>query len=138
MLIISFSLFFHKKSNLPVCTPPQGSDSLFMVTNVKSLNELKGCNVINGSLDISIKGGSKYTLVFDLQESAEFFISSILMQPISHFFSAENVLHELESAFQELEEIRNYLKITRSYPILTLGFLRNLKFINGSVLDRSK
>lgn len=50
----------------------------------------------------------------------------------------ENVLTELETAFEDLEEISGYLKITRSYPILTLNFLRGLKFINGSSLDRGQ
>lgn len=90
-----------------VCTSPQGSDKPFIVANVNSLRELSGCNVINGSLEISVKGG-------------------------------KNVLHELETAFQELEEIEGYLKITRSYPILTLGFLSKLKAINGLYQDRDQ
>lgn len=34
-----------------------------MVNNFNMLNQLSGCNVINGSLEISMKGGSKYALI---------------------------------------------------------------------------
>lgn len=88
-----------------VCTPEVSET--FTVTNVDSLRELSGCNVINGSLEISMKGG-------------------------------KNVLRELEMSLRDTEEIRGYLKITRSYPIVTLGFLSNLRTINGSELDRGQ
>lgn len=31
-----------------------------MVTSVDSLRDLSGCNEFNGSIEISMKGGSKY------------------------------------------------------------------------------
>lgn len=48
-----------------------------------------------------------------------------------------NVLNELEKALQDLEEIKGYLKISR-VSIMTLGFLRALRAINGSELDRGQ
>jgi len=51
-----------------VCSPTQEQgDKPFMVTNVNSLRDLSGCNVINGSLEISLKGGSKCTESFEPQ-----------------------------------------------------------------------
>jgi len=118
-------------NRITVCTPPQGSDKPFMVTNVNSLRELSGCKVINGSLEISMKGGSKYPMIYLRLEA-----SSHKQRLISS--NSENVLQELESALHEVEEIKGYLKITRSYPILTLGFLSSLRTIDGSQLDRGQ
>lgn len=108
-----------------------------MVTNVNSLRELAGCNVINGSLEIIMKGGSEYSSMTRLDISHHY-ILILTNHNLLLIIKKENVLRELEMAFQDLEEIKGYLKITRSYPILTLGFLNGLKAVNGSELERDQ
>jgi insulin receptor len=51
---------------------------------------------------------------------------------------AENVVKELEENLGMLEEIEGYLKIVRSFPLVSLNFLRRLKFIHGKKLDSNK
>lgn len=107
-----------------------------MVTNLNTMKELSGCNVYNGSLEISLNGGSEYSIILNPE-----LLQLLLLDSITNQFGnaiIENVLPELEEAFKELEEISGYLKITRSYPILTLGFLPKLRSINGSYLDRGQ
>ena len=51
---------------------------------------------------------------------------------------AENVVKELEENLSMLEEIEGYLKIVRSFPLVSLNFLRRLKIIRGTKLDSGK
>jgi insulin receptor len=51
---------------------------------------------------------------------------------------AENVVKELEENLNMLEEIEGYLKIVRSFPLISLNFLRKLKVIHGKTLDSGK
>jgi len=41
---------------------------------------------------------------------------------------------ELEENLGMIEEITNYLKVLRSYPLTSLKFLKNLKVIHGDRL----
>lgn len=45
---------------------------------------------------------------------------------------------QLEENFQYLEVITGFLRVTRSYPLITLHFFKNLRLIKGQELDRSK
>lgn len=63
---------------------------------------LKGCTLINGSLEISIRQGNHIALAEELKESLE-----------------------------SIEEIRGYLKIFRCFPLVDLTFFKNLKIIHG-------
>jgi insulin receptor len=42
-----------------------------------------------------------------------------------------NIVKELESGLGMITDIMGYLKITRSYPLLSLNFLKSLKVIHG-------
>jgi insulin receptor len=77
------------------------------VTNIASAQTLKGCTVINGSLEINIQSGGA------------------------------NVIRELEENLQQLEEIRGFLKVARSFPLITLNFLKKLRVIHGEILERN-
>lgn len=61
------NMYINMKRNYLVCTPPTSSSGkkIFIVNNVQSLREIRKegshCTSINGSLEINIKGGSKYT-----------------------------------------------------------------------------
>lgn len=47
-------------------------------------------------------------------------------------------MKELEENLNMLEEIEGYLKIVRSFPLISLNFLRKLKVIHGKKLDSGK
>lgn len=50
----------------------------------------------------------------------------------------KNVVKELEENLSMLEEIEGYLKIVRSFPLVSLNFLRRLRVIQGTKLDSGK
>ena len=53
--------------------------------------------------------------------------------------AGENMVAELESGLENVETITGYLKITRSFPLITLHFLKNLRRIEGlGDLDRNE
>ncbi|XP_074599989.1 insulin receptor-like isoform X2 [Brevipalpus obovatus] len=68
----------------------------------------RGCTIITGWLEIAIQGGGG------------------------------DVMAQLEENFQYLEVITGFLRVTRSYPLITLNFFKNLRIIKGQKLDRSK
>ncbi|XP_044766315.1 insulin-like receptor isoform X3 [Coccinella septempunctata] len=49
-----------------------------------------------------------------------------------------NVVNELEESLSMIEEIDGYLKIVRSFPLVSLNFLKSLKRIRGNSLDSQK
>ncbi|XP_071446667.1 insulin-like peptide receptor isoform X2 [Hetaerina americana] len=50
----------------------------------------------------------------------------------------KNIVKELEDNLQMIEEIEGYLKIVRSFPLVSLNFLRNLSVIHGGHLEYLK
>lgn len=72
------------------------------IENIGDAQALRGCTHIQGSLEISIKTG-KPNIVFQ----------------------------ELEQNLGSIQEIESYLKIVRSFPIISLKFLNNLSVIHG-------
>lgn len=75
---------------------------------------MKGCAIIDGPLEIQIRSSAK------------------------SIDSATNIVKELENSLIEIVEIRDYLKIARSFPIVSLNFLKNLKVIKGEKLESNK
>ncbi|XP_018333468.1 insulin-like receptor [Agrilus planipennis] len=49
-----------------------------------------------------------------------------------------NVVNALDENLNMIEEIDGYLKVVRSFPLVSFNFLRNLKAINGHTLDSDK
>nr|BBI47313.1 insulin-like peptide receptor 1 [Gnatocerus cornutus] len=49
-----------------------------------------------------------------------------------------NVVNELEESLGMIEEIDGYLKVVRSFPLVSLNFLKNLKVIHGNQLESQK
>uniref|UniRef100_A0A0A9YBQ5 Tyrosine-protein kinase receptor n=2 Tax=Lygus hesperus TaxID=30085 RepID=A0A0A9YBQ5_LYGHE len=49
-----------------------------------------------------------------------------------------NVVKELEENLNMVEEIDDYLKVVRSFPLVSLNFLKNLRVIHGQKLESSK
>lgn len=49
-----------------------------------------------------------------------------------------NIVSELEKNLDMIEEIDGYIRIVRSFPLMSLNFLKNLKVIRGNVLDNQK
>ncbi|XP_065577459.1 insulin-like peptide receptor isoform X2 [Artemia franciscana] len=48
---------------------------------------------------------------------------------------ANNIVAELEANLKHIEVVRDYVKIVRSYPLIDLDFLKNLKEIGGVNLE---
>lgn len=48
-----------------------------------------------------------------------------------------NIMKELETNLDMIEEIRDYLKVTRSNQLISLNFLKKLRIIHGKALDRT-
>ncbi len=70
--------------------------------SVAQLQKYEGCTIINGSLEIYILD------------------------------DIPNIQHELNKYLGDLEEIWGILRIHRSTPLTSLGFLNNLRLIQGS------
>lgn len=49
-----------------------------------------------------------------------------------------NIVNELEDNLNMIEEIDGYIKIVRSFPLVSLNFLKNLKVIHGHMLESQK
>ncbi|GFU87936.1 insulin-like peptide receptor [Trichonephila clavipes] len=47
-----------------------------------------------------------------------------------------NIIKELESSLSSIQEIKGYLKVARSFPLVSLNFLRDLTVIHGEQLDK--
>ncbi|XP_048513218.1 insulin-like receptor [Athalia rosae] len=50
----------------------------------------------------------------------------------------KNIVKELEDSLSMIEEIDGYLKIVRSFPLISLNFLKNLRTIHGKTLESGK
>ncbi|XP_046628690.1 insulin-like receptor isoform X2 [Neodiprion virginianus] len=50
----------------------------------------------------------------------------------------KNIVKELEDSLSMIEEIDGYLKIVRSFPLISLNFLKNLHTIHGKELESGK
>lgn len=55
-----------------------------------------------------------------------------------NFFVSGNVVNELEENLNMIEEIDGYLKVVRSFPLVSLNFLKSLKRIRGNSLESQK
>jgi insulin receptor len=89
------------------CTPR-------IIDSIATAQTLKGCSIVEGALEIQIRGTTKNADV------------------------GRNIVKELEASLVDIIEIDHYLKIARSHPILSLSFLKNLKRINGNQLETGK
>ena len=85
-----------------------------IIDSIAAAQMLKGCAIIEGPLEIQIRSSAKTV------------------------DSSNNVVKELENSLSDIEEIHDYLKIARSFPIISLSFLKNLKVIRGKRLESGK
>ncbi|KAI1301322.1 Insulin receptor [Halotydeus destructor] len=76
------------------------------ITNIAQAQKFKGCNIINGALEITV---GKH---------------------------ATKIVEELEKSLKDIEVIRDYLKIVRSAQLITLHFFKKLRTIKGENKDR--
>ncbi|KAK9889047.1 hypothetical protein WA026_004327 [Henosepilachna vigintioctopunctata] len=49
-----------------------------------------------------------------------------------------NVVNELEESLSMIEEIDGYLKVVRSFPLVSLNFMKSLRHIRGNSLESQK
>lgn len=85
-----------------------------IIDSIAAAQTLKGCAIIEGPLEIQIRSSAKTV------------------------DSTNNVVKELENSLSEIIEIHDYLKIARSFPIVSLSFLKKLKYIRGKRLESNK
>lgn len=50
----------------------------------------------------------------------------------------KNIVKELEDNLSTIEEINGYLKVIRSFPLISLNFLKNLRVIHGKILENNR
>lgn len=76
-----------------------------IIRHISDAQKFRGATVVNGALEFQIRNGNP------------------------------NIINELTEAFGTIEEITDYLKVTHSFSITTLGFLKKLRLIKGLKLD---
>ncbi|XP_012284589.1 insulin-like receptor isoform X2 [Orussus abietinus] len=76
-----------------------------IIRHISDAQTFRGTTVIKGALEFQIRNGNP------------------------------NIVNELTDAFGLIEEITDYLKITHSFPITSLGFFKKLRVIKGEKLD---
>lgn len=72
------------------------------IDSKQQLQALKDCEIVEGSLTIQLRSRG-----------------------------GENIVKELEQYLSTITEITGFLKVVRSYPLLSLGFFKNLRKIGG-------
>lgn len=77
-----------------------------VIDSVSAAKAIKGCTRLEGGLEIAIRSQG-----------------------------STNIVRELEQSLSSLEEITEYLKITRSYPLISLHFFKSLRRIGGENID---
>lgn len=91
------------------CQPCQGrcSHECFggFVSSIEDAQKFRGCTTILDSLEIFIRGYGNH------------------------------IVRELEENLAAIEEIQGYLKVSRSFPLTSLNFLKNLRIIHGNRLE---
>ncbi|KOC60353.1 Insulin-like receptor [Habropoda laboriosa] len=76
-----------------------------LIRHISDAQIFRGITVVRGALEFQIRNGNP------------------------------NIMNELSAALGQIEEITEYLKITHSFPITSLGFLKRLRVIKGEKLD---
>lgn len=76
-----------------------------LVSSIEDAQKLRGCTTILKSLEILIRGYGSH------------------------------IVRELEENLAAIEEIHGYLKVSRSFPLTSLNFLKNLRVIHGTKLE---
>lgn len=120
------------------------------VDSVTAAQALRGCTVLNGSLIINIRGGSKNMFLtlfgfrswlwlvnrcskvfWDCCGHIQYNKQFLLIPPLL----SDNIAAELEANLGQLEEITGYLTVRRSYALVSLSFLRKLRVIRGETQE---
>lgn len=77
-----------------------------IIDSIGNAQHLRGCTHIDGPLEIQIRSQG-----------------------------GVNIVKELEQSLSSIVEIKGYLKVVRSFPLLSFNFLKNLKVIRGDTLE---
>ncbi|XP_053210076.1 insulin-like peptide receptor isoform X3 [Panonychus citri] len=93
------------------------------------------CDRCQGACKITCKGNSTITNV----AAAQSFRGCTVIDGYLDISvtGGVNIITELEESLQQVRTITGYLKIARSYPLITLNFFKNLETIEGNILDRT-
>lgn len=105
------------------------------IDSIAAAQELKGCSFIIGPLEISVNAlFVYYAMKFSLTRFIDVFLQ-IKNNKASDAPGSSSIINELEKSLSDIEEISGYLKIVRSYPIVSLSFLKKLRKVHGEALE---
>ncbi|XP_008551856.1 insulin receptor-related protein [Microplitis demolitor] len=97
------------QNNVATCKPCNGTCRRIgysgLIRHISDLQRYQGTTFIDGNLEFQIHNG------------------------------IPNIIEELTNAFGLVEEITGYLKITHSFPIVSLDFFKNLRIIGGKYVE---
>lgn len=88
------------------------------------------------SVDVHISMDRSKFKYEEVVVSIPLFLHSIY--PSYYFHILENIVNYLEENLKLITEIDGYLKVVRSYPLISLSFFKNLKVIHGNVLENGR
>lgn len=114
--------------------PPGYSEKQVVSSDAPDAPKLLTCEKCNGTCE-KVCDGSHVRNIATAQRLRGCTIIDTLEIEIR---GGKNLVKELEENLQSIREITGYLKIVRSYPLVSLNFLRNLKVIHGMKLDNDK
>lgn len=114
-----------------------------MVDSVTAAQALRGCTVLNGSMEINLRGGSEYCEPLSNLQCVCVIMPPLLVTKVPSELirillcaCVDNIAAELEANLGQLEEITGYLTVRRSYALVSLSFLRKLRVIRGETLTQ--
>lgn len=103
------------------------------IDSVDAAQSLKDCTVINGSLRITIRRGSKLLCTHSLHSSWKH-LWSVSGLTLSSFSVTDNIASELETFLGLIETVTGCVKISHSPTLSSLSFLKSLNHIHGKEL----
>ncbi|XP_026277829.2 insulin-like receptor isoform X2 [Frankliniella occidentalis] len=114
---------------------PPGYSEKRIPSSVEGLNETFSCEKCNGTCEKECRADH----VDNIAASQRLRGCTVIKNSLEiQIHKGKNLVKELEENLKSIREIRGYLKITRSVPLVSLNFLKNLEIIHGEDLTGDK
>ncbi|KAK3923159.1 Insulin-like receptor [Frankliniella fusca] len=114
---------------------PPGYSEKRVPSTVEGLNETFSCEKCNGTCEKECLADH----VDNIAASQRLRGCTVIKNSLEiQIHKGKNLVRELEENLKSIREIRGYLKITRSVPLVSLNFLKNLEVIHGDDLTGDK
>ena len=115
--------------------PPGYSEKRISRIGASESNDTFACEKCNGPCEKECEAG----YIDNIAASQRLRGCTIIKNSLEiQIRGGKNLVKELEENLQSIREINGYLKIVRSFSLVSLNFLRNLKVIHGKKLDTDK